>query len=194
MDVDADYSDRVFFGEPWISEMTILQRRYSVAFTIAACLVCGSVLAQSATEHHVWQDKRKFEPYSSTAKSITGAIRLSGTPDFATPGSKMAMTFGNGKKVGLTSVGASWRQWDETDDKKATAEVFKLSRDPGALRNGNTLCGDPKSDSAQYVVFLERSTFGDSSPLLGMAVFGSKEVPHDINSQSLCGTFSYSTD
>jgi hypothetical protein len=173
--------------------MMTLQRKYPVAFTIAACLVCGSVLAQSAIERHVWQDRRKFEPYSRTAKSITGTIRLSGNPDFATSDSKMAITFGNGKKVGLTSVGASWRQWDETDDKKSTAEVFKLSRDPGALKNGNTLCGDPKSDPAQYIVFLERSSFGNS-PLLGMAVFGSKAVPHDINSEGLCGTFSYSTD
>ncbi|TJV49885.1 MAG: hypothetical protein E5Y01_21925 [Mesorhizobium sp.] len=133
--------------------MIIFQQRYPVAFTIAACLVCGSALAQSAIEHHVWQDKRKFEPYSRTAKAITGTIRLSGNPDFATPGSKMAITFGNGKKIGLTSVGASWRQWDETNDKKSTAEVFKLSRDPGALKNGNTLCGDPKSDPANTSCF-----------------------------------------
>ncbi|RUU82741.1 hypothetical protein [Mesorhizobium sp. M7A.F.Ca.MR.362.00.0.0] len=166
--------------------------RYPLAFTIAACVVCGPV-AQSAMEHHLWQDKRKFDPYSRTAESITGAIRLSGNPDFATPGSKMAITFGNGKNVGLTSVGASWRQWEETSDKKATAEVFKLSRDPGALRNGNTLCGDPKSDPAQYVVFFERPSSG-APPLLGMAVFGSKDAPHDINSPNLCSTFNYSSD
>lgn len=171
-----------------------LQRRYPVALAIAACLIfCGRVLAQSATEHHVWQDKRKFEPYSRTAESITGAIRLSGNPDFASPGSKMTITFGNGKKVDLISVGASWRQWDETDGNKATAEVFQMSRDPGALKNDNTLCGDPKSDPARYIVFLEKSSFGDS-PLLGMAVFGSNKAPHDINSQGLCGTFNYSTD
>jgi hypothetical protein len=163
--------------------MMTLQRRYQVALAIAACLVCGPVLAQSATEHHVWQDKRNFEPYSRTAESITGTIRLSGNPDLASPGSKMTMTFGNGKKVDLTSVGASWRQWDETDDKKTTAEVFKMSRDPGPLRNDNTLCGDPKTDPARYVVFLERSSFGDS-PLLGMAVFGSEDAPHDIDSRA----------
>ncbi|MER9095514.1 hypothetical protein NKI34_31715 [Mesorhizobium sp. M0700] len=173
--------------------ITVPQRRYLAAYTIATCLVCGPVLAQSAMEHHVWQDKRKFEPYSRTAEAITGPIRLSGNPDFATPGSKMAITFGNGKKVSLTSVGAFWRQWDETSDSKATAEIFKFSSDPGALRNGNTLCGDPKSDPARYVVFLEKSSYG-ASPLLGMAVFGSKEAPRDINSPSLCGTFNYGTN
>lgn len=170
-----------------------LQRRYPVAIAVAACLVCSPALTQSATERHVWQEKRKYEPYSRTAESITGAIRLSGNPDFASPGSKMTITFGNGKNVDLTSLGASWRQWDETDKKKATAEVFKISRDPGALKNGNTLCGDLTSGPAQYIVFLEKSSFGDS-PLLGMAVFGSKKAPHDINSQGLCGTFNYSTD
>jgi hypothetical protein len=173
--------------------MMTLQRRYSVALAIAVFLICGPVLAQSATEHHVWQEKRNFEPYSRTTGSITGAIRLSGNPDFASNGSKMTITFETGKSVDLTSVGASWRQWDETDDKKATAEVFKISRDPGALKNGNTLCGDPKSDSARYIVFLEKSSSGNS-PLLGMAVFGSKKTPRDINSPGLCGTFNYSTD
>lgn len=170
-----------------------LKRRYSVALALTASLVCDPVLAQSATEHHVWQDKRNFRPYSRTAESITGTIRLSGNPDFASPGSKMTITFEGGEKVGLTSVSASWRQWDETDDKKATAEVFKMSRDPGTLKNGNTLCGDPKSDPARYVVFLEKSSSGDSA-LLGMAVFGSKRAPHDIHSQGLCGTFNFSTD
>ncbi|MDG4898158.1 hypothetical protein P9272_31965 [Mesorhizobium sp. WSM4976] len=164
-----------------------------MAFAAAVCLVWGPALAQSAPEHHIWQDKRKFEPYSRTAKSITGAIRLSGNPDFAVPGSKMVITFGNGKKVGLTSVGASWRLWDETSGNKATAEMFRLSSDPGALENGNTLCGDPKSEPARYIVFLERSSYG-ASQLLGMAVFGSKDAPHDINSPSLCGTFSYGTN
>ncbi|MBZ9974201.1 MULTISPECIES: hypothetical protein [unclassified Mesorhizobium] len=150
-------------------------------------------MTQSATEHHIWQDKREFEPYSRAAESITGAIRLSGNPEFAVAGSKMTITFGKGNNVDLTSVGAFWRQWDETVDKKTTAEVFKMSRDPGALRDGNTLCGDPKSDPARYVVFLEKSSLGHS-PLLGVAVFGSKEAPYNINSKRLCGTFNYSAD
>ncbi|TJW37437.1 MAG: hypothetical protein E5W83_33215, partial [Mesorhizobium sp.] len=132
--------------------MMTLQRRYPVALAIAVFLICGPVLAQSAMEHHVWQDKRKFDPYSRTAKSITGAIRLSGNPGFASRGSKLTITFENGKNVELTSVGASWRPWEEADDRMATAEVFKMSRDPGALKNGNTLCGVPKFDPARYIV------------------------------------------
>lgn len=101
----------------------------------------------------------------------------------------MTMTFGNGKKIELTSVGASWRHWDVAADKKVTAEAFKMASDPGVLENGNTLC----SGHASYVVFHDASSVGDTW-LLGMAVFDSKKQPHDINSGGLCGTFSYSTD
>ncbi|PRD43132.1 hypothetical protein C5748_13070 [Phyllobacterium phragmitis] len=168
--------------------MMALQHRYPLALAIAASLLSGPVLAQSAIEHHVWQDKRKFEPYSRTAESITGAIRLSGNNQFATPGSKMTITFGNGKKAQLTSVGASWRQWDDVDGKKVTAEVFKVAKDPGTLLNGNTLCGK----AAKYLVFHESLSFGAS--LLGVAVFEGSKEPKDINSPGLCGTFNYSVD
>lgn len=165
------------------------QHSYLIALAVAACLPAIPVFAQSAPEHHVWQDKRTFEPFSRTAESITGAIKLSGNPDFATPGSKMTMTFGNGKKVELTSVGASWRHWDDADDKLVTAEVFKMSDDPGKLVNGNTLCGN----SARFAVFHESLSFADAW-LLGMAVFDSKKPPHDISSAGLCGTFNYEVD
>ena len=141
--------------------------------------------SQSAIEHHVWQDKRSFEPYSRTAEAITGKIRLSGNKDFATPGSKMTITFKNGKTARLTSVGASRRQWSDTSDEKVTAEVFKVAKDPGTLLNGNSLCGGP----ATFIVFSEDSS--SSSELLSVAVFSSTKAPRDINSPGLCGTFNY---
>lgn len=101
-----------------------------------------SALAQSAIEHHIWQDARSFAPYSRTAEAITGKIKLSGNKEFATPGSKMTITFANGKKAQLTSVGASYRNWSDANDKKLTAEIFKVEKDPGKLLNGNALCGD----------------------------------------------------
>lgn len=138
--------------------------------------------AQSAIEHHVWQEARSFSPYSRTATAITGAIELSGKPDFATKGSSMKISFGNGRSVALTGEAASYRQWDWVSDAKRTAEVFVLSEDPGKLENGNTLCGDSK---AKYAVFFERDA------TLNLAVFSSESPPHDINSKELCGTFSY---
>lgn len=166
----------------------IRQFRYPLSLAVAASVAAGPVFAQSAIEHHVWQDARKFEAYSRTAESITGAIKLSGNKVFAVPGSKMTITFGNGKTAQLTSVGASWRQWSDIDDKKVTAEVFKVAKDPGKLLHGNTLCGK----AARYIVFHESLSFGSS--LLGVAVFEGSKQPKDINSPGLCGTFNYSVD
>ncbi|MFD9899699.1 hypothetical protein ACFWXH_07195 [Mesorhizobium sp. NPDC059054] len=168
--------------------MKRLNYRYPLALAITASIVAGPVSGRSAPEHHLWQDKRTFEAYSKTARSITGSIGLSGHRDFATPGSKMTITFGNGKKIQLTSLGASWRQWDDVDNKNVTAEVFKMARDPGKLLNGNTLCGD----GARYIVFHESISNGNS--LLSVAVFDSSKEPKDIHSPGLCGTFNFFTN
>lgn len=144
---------------------------------------------QTPLEHHVWQDKRSFQPYSRTAEAITGSIKLSGNIPFATPGSIMRITFGNGKSAELTSIGAFWREWNDADNRKVSAEVFALSHDPGKLRQGNTLCGGSVKDSARYIVFYEDTNLGQS--LLGADVFESKKPPTDIGSPGLCGTFNF---
>lgn len=147
-------------------------------------------LGQAASEHHIWQDKRSFEPMSRTAEAITGSIKLSGNPHFAVPGSKMTISFGNGKSVQLTAVGASWREWNDAKSGKVTAEVFRIASDPGKLANGNSLCGNAAEKPARYIVFHEDLLF-DQTPLLGVAVFASKNAPKDINSPGLCGTFNF---
>jgi hypothetical protein len=157
---------------------------------VLMCIVPGTALGQAAPEHHVWQEKRTFEPMSRTAESITGSIKLSGNPHFATPGSKMTITFGNGKTVALTAVEASWREWDEVEPRKVTAEAFHMDSDPGTLENGNSLCGNSAENPARYIVFYEDLLL-DQIPLLSVAVFESKKVPKDINSPGLCGTFNY---
>jgi len=139
--------------------------------------------SQSAIERHIWQEARSFVPYSRTASMITGSIKLSGNPDFATKGSQMKITFANGSSVDLKAESASYRQWDLVSDEKRTAEVFEFAVDPGKLENGNTLCGS--DSSAKYAVFFERDD------TLNLAIFGSETPPHDINSSGLCGTFSY---
>lgn len=146
-------------------------------------------LTQAAAEHHAWQDARTFEPLSRTAMNITGAISLSGNPDFATPGSIMEMTFVNGAAVTLTSKGARWAAWADFGRDLNTGEIFQFSMGPGTLENGNTLCGEASSDDKLYAVFYEQTLFGATS--LMMAVFQSGELPLDINSPGLCGTFTY---
>lgn len=74
-----------------------------------------------------------------------------------------------------------------------TAEVFRLSDNPGSLQNGNLLCGDADPEQSLYAVFYEQSLFG-GDPTLTMAVFVSTEPPFDINSPGLCGTFNYEID
>jgi hypothetical protein len=163
--------------------------RHFLFLPILLVLPCA-VFAQSAIERHVWQDARSFAPYSRTAAAITGEIALSGNDAFATEGSTMSISFGNGASVDLTSEGASWRTWDVGGQGKQTAEVFRLSDDPGSLQNGNTLCGDGDSAQGLFAVFHEQSLFG-GDPTMTMAVFQSVEPPFDINSPGLCGTFTY---
>ncbi len=152
-----------------------------------AFLVLGSpALAQSAIEHHAWQDRALLEPFSRTAMAITGAIVLWGNPDFAEPGSKMRMTFEAGPSIDLVSVGASWREWDLGGGGQQTAEVFQIAEDPGVLLNGNTLCGD----AATYLAFFEDDLPG-AGRLLQLVVFDGEDVPEDVNSPGLCATFNY---
>ena len=148
------------------------------------------VCSQSTVEHHVWQDKRKFEAFSHTSTVITGSISLSGNPNFASVGSTMKMTFANGKSVKLTQVLSAWRPWSDVDDKKVTAEVFRLDRDPGKLLNGNTLCGSVENSKHIYVVFYEDTLLG-TEPLLELAIFRSRQPPFDGNSQGLCSTYNF---
>ena len=162
--------------------------RYFLSICLYWVLSCAA-LAQTPIERHVWQEARSFAPISRTAGAITGEIALSGNQEFATEGSSMGLTFGNGAAVDLTSEGASWRTWDVGGQGKQTAEVFRLSDDPGSLQNGNTLCGG-EDPAPLYAVFYEQSLFG-GDPSLTMAVFQSAEPPFDINSPGLCGTFTY---
>jgi hypothetical protein len=147
--------------------------------------------AESDIEHHIWQDKRKFEAFSHTATAITGSISLSGNRLFATAGSKMNLTFGNGKTVQLVQIGAVRQVFSLETDEKVTAEIYRMDHDPGILENGNSLCGGTKDTTPIFIVFFEASVLG-SEPLLETVVFQSKKAPIDRDSPGLCGTFNYS--
>ena len=157
---------------------------------ISLLAIAQQASPQSATDHHIWQDARSFSPISRTATAITGEITLSGNHEFAVEGNAMRMTFGSGAAVDLTSVGASWRNWDVSNSAKQTAEVFRLSGDPGLLQNGNTLCGEDVQNQHLYAVFFQDALF-DGTPSLNLAIFQSTEPPFNIESAGLCGTFTY---
>lgn len=166
--------------------------RFARYLLLAALSFGGSVSpaeAQSAPEHHIWQDAGTYEPSSRTALAITGPITLSGNPDFATEGSEMTIAFGQGSPVRLISEGASWRTWNYGSD-KVTAETFRMTADPGALLHGNRLCDGDLGDGSIYIVFYEANRFTQFETLQ-MATFRSGEPPFDINSPGLCGTYSF---
>lgn len=167
---------------------------FNFCFIALTPLMSSSLsLAQSAQEHHAWQDAKNFKPFSRTAKSITGKISLSGNEEFAKQGSTMTMTFEEGQNVKLKSVGASWRTWSAVIEGKQTAEVFVLERNPGRLLNGNELCSEVKQKENVYVVFYEELVL-EKILNLGMNVFKGTEPPFDINSEGLCATFSYALE
>ncbi len=146
------------------------------------------VIGQTILEHQVWQSCQSFEPMSHTAQAIIGAIEFCQNPYLAIPGSKMLVTFGNSKPVMITAIGSSWREWD-TDKKLAKANVFRMSNDPGKLQYDNTLCGTITEKKSLYIAFY-RSFIGKNA-YLGASVFMSEDIPADINSPGLCGTYSF---
>lgn len=167
-----------------------LAKTFGLSFALS--LGAGASFGQSAAEHHIWQDARYFTPYSRTAAAITGPIHLSGNAVFATPGSRMYLRFANGTGVELISEGASWRGWEYSSDAKQTAEVFRAASTPAELLNGNRLCGGA-SDLPMFFVFHEAVTYTQSN-ILSLAVFQSAAPPSDINSDGLCGTYTYEID
>ena len=154
--------------------------------TIVAVAALPSAFAQSAIEHHVWQDARTFKPFSRTAIAITGPITLSGNQNFAEVGSALQISFEGGTPIELVSQGASWREWQLVEGKQ-TAETFQVTTNPGPLLNGNTVC----SDDLSYLVFSEGNLLG-TGMTLEVAAFSGTKPPFDINSSGLCGTFSFS--
>jgi hypothetical protein len=162
-------------------------RHWVGGVVLAAVFGVAGAQAQSAIEHHTWQDRGLYEPISTTARAITGAIVLWGNPQFAQVGSTTRLTFEAGASIDLESEGASWREWSLSGGKQ-NAEVFRIAQDPGELLNGNSLCGD--SDAARYLVFSEDRLMSFEL-YLQVAIFSGAEPPFDINSEGLCGTYSY---
>lgn len=141
------------------------------------CLLVAVLLASPAAARDVppiWHSKAYFLPQSHTAQSITGAMALS----------DRTMWLGPSKPFDLQPQAMIWRDWDGIRGKE-TGELFRLTRDPGPLENGNTLCGD--KPARHLVVYETREG-------LGMSVFSSKDQPTDYRDPSLCGTFYYYTD
>lgn len=136
----------------------------------ALCLAAAPAAAQTP----VWHLQSYFQPQSHTAVAISGPLAVG----------ERVMFFGPSKPVRTQSLGLIWRDWDGIRGKE-TAELFRLSHDPGALLNGNTLCGNR---NATYAAIYE------TREGLGMSVFSGNELPSDHTDPRLCGTFYYYAD
>lgn len=128
----------------------------------------------AAADSYAWRRAPYFLPQSHTALTITGALALSGR----------TMWLGPSDPFTVEPRAMIWRDWDGIRGKE-TGELFRLSRDPGPLENGNTLCGNQK---ANYAVIYE------TREGLGMSVFSGEGEPSDFRDKNLCGTFYYYTD
>lgn len=150
----------------------MLEKAIMVALVLTAAPVA---FAQSGIERHAWQSQKPLKPMSRTAYSITGPLTF--LPS--------VIVFGK-KAVPVKSVGRFWRNWGN-DGQDHTAEIFELSSDPGALLQGNTLCG--ADEKARYVVVWE--SVDNHGGAVNVSVWNSDVAPKDANSEGLCGTFAY---
>lgn len=147
-------------------------------FLIAALLLAATpALAEDWTMP--WQEDASFAAYSTTAESVTGDISISGSD------SEKVLTTADGTEIGLSFVEDRSSGWNLNDNEVWPGGVFALDEDPGALVNGNTLCG---GEEATYLVF---TPLDDT--LLQMAVFSGR-APENIESPGLCGTYNYSIE
>ncbi len=155
-------------------EPTVTLRPCLPLLTIALLLTPPATFAEDWTMP--WQVDASFAALSSTAQSVTGDISVHGSD------AEKVLITADGTEIGLTFVEDRSSGWNLNDNEVWPGGVFALDEDPGALENGNTLCGE---DSASYLVFtpLDEET-------LQMAVF-SGNAPENIESPGLCGTYNY---
>lgn len=130
-----------------------------------------------------WQEEVSFAALSDTAMAITGDISLSGDlPD-------RVLTTAGGAEIWLSFVEDWSSAWNFGDPEVWSGGIYAVEEDPGALENGNTLCG---ADPATYVVFTPiESEF--TGAFLQLAVF-SGDQPENIDSPGLCGTLNYALE
>ncbi len=123
-----------------------------------------------------WDTDAPMSAYSRTATSITGDIALYGPLD------ARLMTFETGADMGLSPVGNVMSGWVLGGEELWLGAVYAVKSDPGALKNGNWLCG--ADQPATFVVFSAQADF------VLMAVYRGAQ-PENADDPDLCGTFTY---
>lgn len=146
------------------------------ASTVFLGLVCPTLIASTLASQPVTTAPESYEPYSRTASAITGSITIS----------KSALTFSNNAIANLEIISESVEGDWGFNDKIVSAQLFKITSNPGVLLNDNILCG--KDSPPTFLAVYQENVSGG---LLRLAVFSGKVPPTSIHSDNLCGTYNY---
>lgn len=153
----------------------MLTMHFAKLFSLASCcyITAGATAAIAAP---VLEQLRAYNPWSKTAEEITGPIIISTD----------AIVFGNGERASLEFLETKNADWDGMDG-ETTAQIFKVTSQPGALLSGNHLCGE---DTAPLYLAVDQSSFFENWSI-GIAVFKGSDVPTGFDHAGLCGTYAY---
>lgn len=111
-----------------------------------------SAAAQTPVTHYPWNEPGTYEPLTTTARAVTGAFTVLTRTEALLEGSSGQIRFGEGKEITITSLAGAWREWSDIHPGKLeSAEIFRLSEDPGPMVSGNFLCSE--QNPARYLVF-----------------------------------------
>jgi len=146
----------------------MLDYRQAVIFSIAL-LLSATHLASPAEA----SAQGRWIATSTASLAITGDITLKGN----------TLTFGNGSKLALTSLGEQVGRWSPTGG-TGPGTVYKLipPSDP-VLLHGNRLCGMP--EPVTHLVIAH-----SSQRSLSLTVFVGKDAPQGFGDQS-CAVYFY---
>lgn len=143
--------------------------------------------AQTPITHYPWNEPGTYDALSNNARAITGPLTILTRTRALDDGSAGQIQFSSGAEVTMISAAGMWTEWEISKPEKRSAEIFRLSSDPGILAQGNYLCSE--DEPARWLVFYE-----DPSPSgrdFIMVAFNSTEKPTSANSAGLCGSYGY---
>lgn len=146
-----------------------------IALTGTAALAGGTVAAPE------WRSGHMLEAVSNTASAITGDISFY-VPRVTEDGKdSLVVKFANSTESAMKSLGKP-KGWGGD-----AAELFAMKGDPGALLQGNRLCG--AETPATFAALTQTGQGKDAT--VELAVYSGKKAPRAHDADTLCGTFNY---
>lgn len=126
-----------------------------------------------------WENGKALAPYSTTARDITGSVRIT----------KTTINF-SGVSVPIQYIGPLNGQFGFDPDRSIEGGLYHLGRDPGALMFGNKLCGDDAT-ATFVVISLSNAGWSNREKILIVDAFDQTADPAAPGEQGYCGGFGY---